>query len=233
MKPKSVLVVDDEPRLVKYVKANLESVGYRVLTAYEGKTALELAERENPDLIMLDLVMPEIDGYQLCRRIREFSDVPIIMLTARGEEADKVKGLDIGADDYITKPFGAEELLARVRALLRRHGQPEHGTARTSFVCGGFCLDHVRNRVTVRDKEIVLSGTEYKLLLYLTANAGRVILHEDLLSKVWGPEYRDEIDYLRVYVHHLRQKIEDDPSKPRYILSRPGIGYTFVSPDQF
>ncbi len=231
MKPTSVLVVDDEPRLVKYVRANLESVGYRVITAYEGKTALSLAEIEDPDLIVLDVLMPGLDGYEVCKRVREFSDVPIIMLTAKGEESDKVKGLNIGADDYVAKPFGAPELLARVKAVLRR-SVSEHASPRSNFVCGDFCMDYAKNRVTVRGQEVVLSATEYKLLLYLTTNAGRVILHEDLLSKVWGPEYRDEIDYLRVYIHHLRQKVEEDPSKPKFILSRPGIGYTFVSPNQ-
>ena len=228
MKPKTVLVVDDEPRLVRYVRANLESVGYRVLSAHEGKTAIDLAEVENPDLVMLDLVLPGLDGFEVCRRIREFSSVPIIFLTAKGEEADKVKGLDLGADDYITKPFGAEELLARVRAVLRRHGAPDQAPVPATFTCGDFSLDRARNRVTVRGSEVVLSATEYKLLTHLTANAGRVILHEDLLTKVWGSEHRDEIDYLRVYIHHLRQKIEDDPSSPKYIVSRPGIGYSFV-----
>ncbi|MBI4319030.1 MAG: response regulator transcription factor [Chloroflexi bacterium] len=231
MRPTSVLVVDDEPRLVRYVRANLESMGYRVLGAYEGQTALNLAERENPDLIMLDIVMPGMDGIEVCQRVREFSDVPVIVLTAKGEEADKVKGFNAGADDYVTKPFGAEELLARVKAVLRRCSPDDRVKARSSFVHGDFCIDYLRNRVTVRGQEIVLSATEYKLLWQLTTNAGRVVLHEGLLSRVWGPEYREEIDYLRVYVHHLRQKIEEDPSKPKYILSRPGIGYYFASAD--
>lgn len=228
MKPSSVLVVDDEPRLVRFVKANLESVGYRVLGAGDGQTALYLAEHEQPDLIILDIVMPDIDGYEVCRRVREFSDVPIIMLTAKGEEADKVRGFNVGADDYVTKPFGAEELIARVKAVLKRSQQTGLPKPQSSFSCGEFSMDFLQHRVTVHGKEINLSATEYKLLHYLVANAGKVILHEDLLSKVWGQEYRDEIDYLRVYIHHLRQKIEDDQAKPRYIISKPGIGYMFA-----
>ena len=227
MKPATVLVVDDEPRLVKFVKANLESVGFRVVGASDGNSAINLAESEQPDLIILDIVMPDINGYEVCRRVREFSDVPIIMLTAKGEESDKVKGFNVGADDYVTKPFGAEELIARVKAVLKRSQQAGTPKQQSSFILGDFSMDFLQHRVTVRGKEINLSATEYKLLHYLVINAGKVILHEDLLSKVWGPEYRDEIDYLRVYVHHLRQKIEDDQSKPRYILSKPGIGYMF------
>ncbi|MDA8188806.1 MAG: response regulator transcription factor [Dehalococcoidales bacterium] len=231
MKPASVLVVDDEPRLVRFVKANLESVGYKVLSASDGQTALSIAEREQPDIIILDIVMPDLDGYEVCRRIREFSDVPIIMLTAKGEEADKVKGFNAGADDYVTKPFGAEELIARVKAVLRRSQYSGTAKPQPVFVHGDFAMDFLQHSVTVRGQKINLSATEYKLLHYLVTNAGRVILHEDLLSKVWGPEYREEVDYLRVYIHHLRQKIEDDQSKPKYILSKPGIGYLFAKPE--
>lgn len=231
MKPASVLVVDDEPRLVRFVKANLESVGYKVLSASDGQTALSIAEREQPDIIILDIVMPDLDGYEVCRRIREFSDVPIIMLTAKGEEADKVKGFTAGADDYVTKPFGAEELIARVKAVLRRSQYSGTAKPQPVFVHGDFAMDFLQHSVTVRGQKINLSATEYKLLHYLVTNAGRVILHEDLLSKVWGPEYREEVDYLRVYIHHLRQKIEDDQSKPKYILSKPGIGYLFAKPE--
>ncbi|MBI2955365.1 MAG: response regulator transcription factor [Chloroflexi bacterium] len=228
MKPATILVVDDEPRLVRFVKANLESVGYKVLSAGDGATALGLAETGQPDLIILDIVMPDVDGYEVCRRIREFSDVPIVMLTAKGEEGDKVKGFDVGADDYVTKPFGAEELIARVKAVLRRSPYSDAPKPQPLFVCGDFTMDFLQHKVTVHGSEKNLSATEYKLLHYLVTNAGKVIVHEDLLGKVWGPEYREEVDYLRVYIHHLRQKIEDDPARPRYILSKPSIGYMFA-----
>jgi two-component system KDP operon response regulator KdpE len=228
MKPPSVLVVDDEPRLVRFVRANLESVGFRVLSASDGTTALHLAESEQPDLIILDIVMPDIDGFEVCQRVREFSAVPVIMLTAKGEEADKVRGLNAGADDYVTKPFGAEELIARVKAVLRRTQNVGVQKTQPSFTAGEFAMDFLQHKVTVGDRDVALSATEYKLLHYLVMNAGKVVLHEDLLVKIWGPEYREELEYLRVYIHHLRQKIEDDASKPRYLLSRPGIGYMFA-----
>lgn len=230
MKPMSVLIVDDEPRLIRFVKANLESVGYRVISAWDGNTAIHLAESEQPDIIILDIVMPDIDGFEVCRRVREFSEVPIIMLTAKGEEADKLRGFNSGADDYVTKPFGAEELIARVKAVLRRSQSTGAPKPQSNFTFDDFSMDFLEHRVSVRGKEVNLSATEYKLLHYLVANAGKVLLHEDLLSKVWGPEYRDEVDYLRVYVHHLRQKIETNPTKPRFILSKPGIGYVFSRP---
>jgi two-component system KDP operon response regulator KdpE len=230
MRPLSVLVVDDEPRLIRFVKANLESVGYRVISAGDGSTAIRLAESEQPDMIILDVVMPDIDGFEVCRQVREFSEVPIIMLTAKGEEADKLNGFKVGVDDYVTKPFGAEELIARVKAVLRRSQSIGAGKSQSNFTSGDFFMDFLEHRVTVRGKEVNLSATEYKLLHYLVANAGIVLFHEDLLTKVWGPEYREEVDYLRVYVHHLRQKIEGNPTKPRYILSKPGIGYLFSRP---
>lgn len=226
----SILVVDDEPRLVRIVKANLESVGYNVLSTLDGKSAVEMVEINEPDVVILDLGLPGMHGYEVCRRIREFSSVPIIILTARSEEEDKVKGLNLGADDYLTKPFGAEELLARVNALLRRSRMVAGPKAPTRFECGEITIDFLQHKVFVRGQEVSLSPTEYKLLYQLTSNAGRVMLHEELLTKIWGVEYRDEIDYLRVYVRYLRQKIEQDPSKPRYILAKPGVGYIFAQP---
>lgn len=227
----SVLLVDDDPQLVRLVRANLESVGYRVLTAMEASTALQLVEREIPDLIILDIMLPGVDGYELCQRIREFSDTPIIMLTAKVEDADKVRGLKLGADDYLTKPFSVPELLARIEAVLRRTRVSDEVKALPPFDCGGVTVDFIRRRVMVRGQEISLTLTEYKLLSQLVNNAGRVMLHGELLAKVWGPEYRDELEYLRAYIRHLRQKIEDDPHQPHYILSKPGIGYIFVCPD--
>ncbi len=226
----SILLVDDDPRLIRFVRANLESVGHRVLVAEQAESALEMMEREVPDIIILDIMLPGMDGFALCRRIREFSTVPILMLTARVAEADKVRGLQLGADDYLTKPFGAQELLARVDALLRRSRLQEGDQAVPVFRYGDVVVDFLRRRVEVRGQEVSLTPIEYKLLCQLVANAGRVMLHEDLLNKVWGPEYRDELEYLRAYIRHLRQKIEADPSRPKYILSKPGMGYLFANP---
>ncbi len=227
-KPSSVLIVDDDPRLVRFVKANLESVGYKVSAANDGPSGLNITEMDAPDLVILDIMLPGMDGYELCQRIREFSDVPIIMLTARAEESDKVRGLRLGADDYLTKPFGAQELLARVEAVLRRTKFADESKPRPVLVRGDLAIDFVRRRVSIDEKEISLTPTEYKLLYELATNAGRVMLHEELLTRVWGPEYRDELDYLRAYVRYLRRKIEPDPSHPRLILSKPGVGYIFT-----
>ena len=192
------------------------------------RSGLELVDMETPDLILLDIMMPEMDGYEFCERVRAFSNVPIIMLTARAEEVDKVKGLRLGADDYLTKPFGIQELLARIEAVLRRSSSPEEDKTRPSFDSEGLCVDFARRRVTVRDQEVNLTATEYKLLCQLVANAGRVMLHEELLTKVWGPEYQDEAQYLRAYIRHLRLKIEENPQEPKHIVAKPGIGYMFV-----
>jgi two-component system, OmpR family, KDP operon response regulator KdpE len=229
MKIPSILVVDDEPLLLRFLCTNLASVGYKVFCAADGNTALHLMEQENPDLVILDIMLPDIDGFELCRRIREYSEVPIIMLTGRGDEIDKVTGLNAGADDYVTKPVGAEELLARVKAILRRtrFGQAQ---APSTFVCDDLSVDFRQRRVTVRGQEVRLSPTEFGLLEQLAARAGRVIPHKDLLRAVWGPDYRDDIEYVRVYVRYLRQKIEDDPARPRYILTEPGVGYRMRKP---
>ena len=224
-KQASVLVVDDEPRLVRFVRTELEADGYRVSTAGEGQAALRTLEREDVDLIVLDIMLPGMDGFEVCRRIREFSTVPIVMLTAKGGEDDKVRGLELGADDYLTKPFGSRELLARVKAVLRRSKLPEAGKSASVFLAGDLQIDFAQRRVTVRGKEVKLSPTEYKLLYHLAINAGRVLLHEDLLRKVWGPQYRDEAEYLWVYIGHLRRKIEQDPNRPQLIHTKPGFGY--------
>jgi len=225
----SILLVDDDPQLIRLVRANLESVGYRVLVAMEAHSALELVDMEMPDIIILDIMLPEIDGYELCQRIREFSAIPIIMLTAKVEDVDKVKGLKLGADDYLTKPFSVQELLARVEAVLRRTGFSDEVKTSPTFTCGDISVDFVQRRVTVRGREVALTLTEYKLLCQLVSNAGRVMLHRELLTKVWGAEYQDELEYLRAYILHLRQKIEAEPHQPKYILSRPGVGYMFAS----
>ncbi|MBI4333605.1 MAG: response regulator transcription factor [Chloroflexi bacterium] len=228
-KQATILIVDDDVRLLRFVRANLESVDYRVLVAEEGTQALALMEKEMPDLAILDIMLPGMDGFELCRRIREFSTLPIIMLTAKAEESDKIRGFKLGADDYLTKPFSALELLARVEAVLRRARLPEE-RKNTVLTIGELSIDFVRRRVTMAGKEVDLTPTEYKLLQHLASNTGKVMLHEDLLTKVWGVEYRDELDYLRAYIRRLRQKIEADPTHPVYLLAKPGVGYILVAP---
>lgn len=230
VKKTRILLIDDDPQLIRLVRTNLESVGYRVLSAMDAATALEQVEMEMPNLILLDIMLPETDGYELCQRIREFASIPIIMLTAKVEDTDKVRGLKMGADDYITKPFNVQELLARIEAVLRRTRDAEGNDHPRTLTGGDVTVDFIQRQVVVRGKEVALTITEYKLLSQLMSNAGRVMLHKELLTKVWGPEYQDEVDYLRAYIRHLRQKIEEDPHQPRYILSRPGIGYIFISP---
>jgi DNA-binding response OmpR family regulator len=234
MKQATILVVDDEPRIVRLVRSNLEPAGYKVLTAADGEQGLRMAEMHDPDLIVLDIMLPGMDGWEVCRRVREFTTVPILMLTAKGDEQDKVRGLELGADDYLPKPFGIQELLARVRALLRRAKLPGESKRDPVFVCGDLSMNFAQRRVTVKGKgDIKLSPTEYKLLYELVTNAGRVLLHQDLLRKVWGRGYGEETEYLRVYVRYLRQKLEPDSSKPQYILTEPGVGYRFADPAQF
>jgi DNA-binding response OmpR family regulator len=225
-----ILVVDDERRLVGLLRHNLESVGYSVSTAADGTTALALVESQELDLVILDLMLPDVDGYEVCRQIREYSDVPIIMLTARSDQSEKVRGLDLGADDYLTKPFDAKEMLARVRAVLRRTKVPQQSKKQPILVADDLVIDFARRQVSVRGERIKLSPTEYKLLYELASNADRVLLHDELLRRVWGSEYRDEVEYLRVYIRYLRQKLEPDPAKPRYILTEPGVGYLFATP---
>lgn len=201
-KEKTILVVDDQPSLVRLVRDNLESRQYRVTSATEGNKALDIVENEKPDLVILDVMMPGMDGYEVCRRIREFSIVPIIMLTARNDQESLVVGFEAGADDYVTKPFHANELLARVEAVLRRSEYQEVNKYSPTFTCGDINIDFVRHEVKKGEKEVPLTPTEYRLLYYLATNAGRVMLHSDLLTKVWGPEYSGATDYLRVYIRH-------------------------------
>lgn len=231
MRPPKILVVDDEPHLIKLVRSNLEAQQYKVITALDGPTGLAMAEKEGPDLIILDIMLPGIDGFDILQKIREFSAVPVIMLSAKDQEIDKVKGLTLGADDYVPKPFSVHELLARVEAVLRRAAPSEDVMTRPPFVSGDFVMDFQQRRVTVHGKEIKLGPTEWKLLTQLVRNAGRVMLHTDLLRKVWGPEYGGETEYLRVYISYLRNKIEPDPSNPKYILTEHGVGYLFKKPE--
>jgi two-component system KDP operon response regulator KdpE len=230
MPKEKILVVDDEARILRLVRSNLEIQNYKVLTALDGESALTAAEMNDPDLIILDLMLPRMDGFEVCRRLREFSTVPIIILTAKGEEVDKVKGLELGADDYLTKPFGIPELLARIKAVLRRTRVPPTQKLEPVFALGDFSVNFAQRRVVSNGRDVKLSPTEYKLLYELVTNAGRVVLHQDLLARVWGREYRDETEYLRVYIRYLRQKIEANPSSPTLILTEPGVGYRFAAP---
>ncbi len=226
-----ILIVDDEPRLVRLVREVLGAVGYEVLEAADGETGIEMVALEQPDLLLLDILLPRgMDGYEVCKRVRGFSDLPIIMLTAKAREADMLEGFDVGADDYLTKPFSAKELIARVGAVLRRGRSPKEITIK-EIECGELKIDFARRRVTVGGQQVRLTRTEYKLLHELAMNANKVMLHQDLLTEVWGPEYRDDIDYLRTYIRYLRQKIEVDPSHPRYILTHTGVGYMLACPE--
>jgi two-component system KDP operon response regulator KdpE len=226
-----ILVVDDEPKYTWAIQAILERVGYEAFTAPDGQTALMLAIAESPDLILLDIKLPDMTGYEVCRRLREFSTVPIIMLTAMAERSDKVKGLDVGADDYITKPFGPDELLARVRAVLRRVEFTEVPHANPVFRAGNLEVDVSRQRVTMRDQELSLTSTEYRLLCELVRQPDHVLTPEYLLERVWGVGYEGETQVLRQAIYRLRRKIQSDPQGTQYIQTRPGIGYIFVTPD--
>ena len=228
-----ILVVDDEPKLVRLVREILTATGYDVLAANNGNHALEMTALEQPDLILLDLILPNnMDGYEVARRVREFSDVPIIMLTAKVREADILRGFEIGADDYITKPFSAKELLARIRAVLKRSRGEVAAGAESEIVCGNLKIDLARRRVILAGREIRLTPTEYSLLHELATHCNQVMLHEQLLTAIWGSEYRNDLDYLRAYIHYLRQKLELDPSNPKIILSSPGVGYMLASPEK-
>ncbi len=231
MRPAKILVVDDEPHLVKLVRSNLEAQHFKVITAMDGVSGLAMVEKEGPDLVILDIMMPGVDGFDVLQKIREFSSVPVIMLTAKDQDVDVVKGLQLGADDYVKKPFSVHELLARVEAVLRRAAPGDDVQARPPFVVGDFTMDFQQRKITVRGKEVKVGPTEYKLLSQLVRNAGRVMLHADLLRKVWGPEYGGETEYLRVYISYLRNKIEEDPANPKYILTEHGVGYMFKRPE--
>ena len=222
----TILVVDDEPRYIQLVEVNLLTEGYQVRSAADGQQAVEAVAHDVPDLILLDGMMPVMDGFTACERIREFSSVPIIILTAKGEERDRVRGLDAGADDYIVKPFSAQELLARVRAVLRRaERQADEGFHQPVFKHHKLEIDLPRARVTVSGKEVALTATEYRLLQTFSTAIGQVLSPEKLLTDVWGPEYEDDKEILWVCLSRLRQKIESDPKNPVHIVTRQGIGY--------
>jgi two-component system KDP operon response regulator KdpE len=223
-----ILVVDDEPRMIHFIRLNLEHDGYEVVEAESGEQALEKLRDRLPDLVLLDVMMPELDGFETLRMIRELSTVPVIMLTAKGEEEDRVKGLEIGADDYIVKPFSPREMVSRVRAVLRRTETPSVPIHDMIEVDQRLKIDFDRREIWVEGELVQLRPTEFKLLYHLVTNAGWVVPHDQLLAKVWGYEYRDETHYLRLYINYLRQKLEADPSDPQYILTERGVGYRFV-----
>ncbi len=220
-----ILVVDDEPRFVRLVEANLQTEGFTVLKAMNGKEAIEMIVAEKPDLVLLDVMMPGMDGFEVCEHVREFSQVPIIMLTAKGDEEHKLRAFNLGADDYVVKPFSANELIARVQAVTRRAARSSSGFAESSFSRGGLNIDFARAEVSRDDQPISLSATEYKLLLQFARNFGKTLSGEELLRNVWGLEYSEEKEILWVSISRLRQKLEQDPKKPKLIVTVSGEGY--------
>ncbi|MDE2950293.1 MAG: response regulator transcription factor [Chloroflexota bacterium] len=227
-KRKTILVVDDEPRMIGFIRMNLELEDHQVIEAHSGLEALDALRTQLPDLVLLDVMMPDLDGFETLRMLREFSDIPVIMLTAKGEENDKVLGLELGADDYITKPFGPRELSSRIKALFRRLEKPSTEEA-ILRVDDRLSVDFNQRQVIVDGEAVKLRPTEYRLLYHLIRNAGWTVPHDQILQKVWGYEYRDEAHYVRLYVNYLREKIEEDPSKPRYIITERGVGYRFIN----
>ena len=223
--PSRILIVDDEPNIIATVAPLLRSRGYQVLTAMNGRTAIDIARREQPDLVVLDLVLPDMQGVDVCREIREDSSTPILVLSARGAEGDKVKALDSGADDYVTKPFGAEELLARIRVALRR---VEPLPANAPLVRGDLTIDRLRFRVLRGEEELRLTPKEFELLTFLAQYPGRVLTHRVILKAIWGPHAGDQPEHLRVLIGALRKKIELEPSRPKYIVTEPWVGYRFA-----
>jgi two-component system, OmpR family, KDP operon response regulator KdpE len=225
----TILAVDDEPQIRRVLRTTLSAQGYTILEAKSGEEALETIRRERVDLVLLDVNLPGISGLETCHEIRASSDVPIIMLTVRNAEADKVQALDAGADDYVVKPFGSEELMARIRAALRRTAAAE---TLPTFETSDLKIDFSKHLVTVRGGHVRLTPKEFELLRHLVANQGKVIPHRRLLQAVWGPDYGQETEYLRVFINQLRKKVEPDPSQPRYILTEPWLGYRFEPPQE-
>ena len=225
-----ILVVDDEPQLTRVLRTGLKSRGYDVLAAEDGESGFRLFQEWKPDLVITDLAMPNVDGLELCRRLRSVSQVPIIILSAKGEERIKVEALDLGADDFVTKPFGIDELLARMRAALRRaNSQPATVTEQTLIEAGDFRVDLEARNISVAGREIHLTPKEFDLLVYFIKHAGKVLTHRTLLAAVWGGDYVEQDQYLRVFVGNLRKKLENDPASPRYILTEPWVGYRFTA----
>jgi len=225
---KKILVVDDEERMLRFIRLNLEHDGFLVTEALKGHEALDKMRTEMPDLILLDVMLPDIDGFEVLKMIREISSTPVIMLTAKGEEDDRVRGLELGADDYMTKPFSPRELVSRVKAVLRRVEFESGGDESVIEVDDRLKIDFNRREVFVEGELIKLRPTEYRLLYHLVQNAGWVLTYDQILSRVWGYEYRDEPHYVRLYINYLRQKLEKDPSNPKYILTERGVGYRFI-----
>ncbi|MGQ9833279.1 MAG: response regulator transcription factor [Candidatus Villigracilaceae bacterium] len=223
--PKRILIVDDEPRYLRLLEANLRTEGYDVISALDGYQALDAFSGQPIDLVLLDIMMPKMDGFAVCQRIREFSNVPIIILTAKGDEQDRVRGLDLGADDYLIKPFSAIELLARVRAVLRRAQVTVEDGQTRYFTHGNLRIDFARAEVWRGNQPVYLSATEYRLLLQFAHNIGKIMTSEDLLTSIWGAEYRNDKEILWVSIARLRQKLEDDPHAPKHIVTRSGLGY--------
>ncbi|OGO49468.1 MAG: DNA-binding response regulator [Chloroflexi bacterium RBG_16_64_43] len=221
-----VLVIDDEPQILRALRTILGARQFRVSTASRGEEGLALAAAQPPDLVILDLTLPDIDGFEVCARLRAWTQVPIIVLSVRDDEGAKVRALDRGADDYLTKPFGIEELLARIRVGLR-HAARTQGAAQVIVKAGSLEIDLSQYKVLKGGVEVKLTGTEYKLLAYLIANAGRVLTHRSLLTSVWGPADADHVEYLRVFIRQLRLKLEDNPEEPKYLRTEPGVGYRF------
>jgi len=223
-----ILVVDDEERMVRFIRLNLEHDGFQVSEAFNGKAAIQKIRDVTPDLILLDVMMPDLDGFEVLETVREVSNVPVIMLTAKGEEDDRVRGLELGADDYVTKPFSPRELVSRVKAVLRRTESASGSMHGLIEVDERLKIDFDRREIWLEGKLVKLRPTEYRMLYHLVQNAGWVVTHDQLLTKVWGYEYRDEPHYVRLYINYLRQKLEADPSNPKYILTERGVGYRFV-----
>jgi DNA-binding response OmpR family regulator len=221
----TILVVDDEVLYQKLLKANLETEGFEIITADNGEGALEIISTRRPNLVILDVMMPKLDGFQTCERIRQFSNIPIIMLTAKGEEYDRVKGLNAGADDYVVKPFSATELVARVHAVLRRVTTSEKNTQTRYFNHGQLKIDFAKAEVWKGSQPVYLSATEYRLLIQFAHNVGQVMSAEELLTAIWGPQYKDDKEILWVSIARLRQKLEDNPHSPQHIVTRAGLGY--------
>jgi two-component system KDP operon response regulator KdpE len=226
--PPHILVIDDEPQILRALRTILSARQYRVSTANRGEEGLALAAAESPDLVILDMSLPDMDGLEVCRQLREWSQVPIVILSVRDSERDKVAALDHGADDYLTKPFGIEELLARIRVALR-HSVQAGGSKQTTIKAGSVAIDLVQHIVTCQGSEVKLTATEYNLLAYLASHAGRVLTHQMILSHVWDAAYADRVEYLRVYMRQLRKKLEADPDHPLFLITEPGVGYRFMA----
>ncbi len=222
-----ILVVDDEPQILRALRAILTEKNFTVTTASRGEEALTLAAANPPDVIILDLGLPDIDGYEVCAQLRAWTQAPIIVLSVRDSERDKVRALDKGADDYLTKPFGIEELLARVRVALK-HSVRLHGSKEVVISAGKLVIDLARHVVTRDGLDVKLTATEFKLLAYMASNAGRVLTHQTILSNVWGPAEVDQVEYLRVYMRQLRKKLEDNPREPKHLITEPAVGYRFI-----